>query len=335
MNAEQDIIKENINTYGGGKSFITMLFVMIVAALCWFTSIDEYAFKYLDSSLKGSLVVYGVSRSANALISVLQTASVPGLFTIGQALDPLNSLIERFSAIMELAIGSLVIQRVLVEVFSSFGFKMLVTITGFGLCLAIYLNKKFGIRLGVKIFATLVLLRFTLVAVVFMCAWIDHLYIDEKIKLNRQKVEWVSSEVAKSDGISGDATNQSGNVKGAVNVPSINEQAVDSAPNGEGKFQGFLGSVTNGVDKLKNMVSEAKNNIKSAVQKINPVELKKRMEDFVPNVLNLISYFILKTIILPLIFLYVCERIYLEVWSFDAAGLMRRSEYKKHGISAS
>lgn len=322
------MIHEDARIEGGRKRsgkmlFLAFLSIILVVILCWIDLADESASKYLDVSLRESLVIYGIARSINALISVLQTTHFPGFLTIGQTLDPLNSLIERFSALMELAIGSLVIQKVLVEVFADIGFKFLVTMVGLLLGVAIIINNRVVIQFTSKIFISVVFLRLVLVTIIFMCGWVNNVFINEKINKDRRQVEWANSEVVKYDDLP--LKNEIPDAKDDAVGNSLNEDSTEVKSAKDGVTKGFFEAAMNKLDKMRDKVKEAANRIKDGASKFNPIEIKKRMESFVPNILHLMAYFFLKTILLPVIFFYVCKRTLLVVWDIDLASLLRRN----------
>ena len=90
--------------------------LLLPAALCgllvvvWLTPPDRAAARQVEAGLRRALVTYAAARALNAVISVAQGTEValePGgvgvVFAPGQALDPINDLVEQFSALMLLA----------------------------------------------------------------------------------------------------------------------------------------------------------------------------------------------------------------------------------------
>lgn len=84
--------------------------------------LDQAGFNYLDDALVKAGAAFGAARAANAFISLLQSTEVEAgigvgvIVGIGEVLDPVNDLVERFSWIMLAALTSLGIQRFLLEV---------------------------------------------------------------------------------------------------------------------------------------------------------------------------------------------------------------------------
>ena len=61
--------------------------------------------------------------------------------SIGETLDPLNDLIERFSGVMLWGLSSLALQKILITIFSSYPVKILLTILSFGMIINLLLSK--------------------------------------------------------------------------------------------------------------------------------------------------------------------------------------------------
>jgi hypothetical protein len=94
----------------------------LLAAL-WLAPPDRAATRHVEDGLKRALVTYAAARALNAVISVAQGTEValePGgvgvVLAPGQALDPINDLVEQFSALMLLASVSFGVQRALLGI---------------------------------------------------------------------------------------------------------------------------------------------------------------------------------------------------------------------------
>ena len=106
-------------------AFSTILLLALVG-LSWHGGLDRYASAESDNLLTQALTAFTIARTLNAGISAvqgteiaLQPAGVGVTLTPGEALDPLNDLIERFSGLMLIALGSIGTQMLLAEVFAS------------------------------------------------------------------------------------------------------------------------------------------------------------------------------------------------------------------------
>jgi hypothetical protein len=95
-----------------------LLAVAVVLALAWIGSLDALARDYVDTALKRAMLTFAAARSANAIISVAQSMTISAVVSIspGQALDPLNDVVEDFSNLMLAASVSLGAQRLLISI---------------------------------------------------------------------------------------------------------------------------------------------------------------------------------------------------------------------------
>ena len=87
----------------------------------------------LDKAFITGGVVYATARGIHAAVSVVQGTELDALvatITIGEILDPLNDLVERFSAVLLAALGSLALQKILLDIISSSRFSYLLVVIG-------------------------------------------------------------------------------------------------------------------------------------------------------------------------------------------------------------
>lgn len=96
------------------------------------TRIDKTATAQVEESLARALTCFALARVTNGAISVIQESEVAvsptgvGLnLALGQILDPLNDLVERFSWVMLVALTSLGVQRFLLEISPWLGIQLL------------------------------------------------------------------------------------------------------------------------------------------------------------------------------------------------------------------
>jgi len=88
-----------------------------------FGQADRAAIETVDAAFERALVAFALARVANAAISFLQDTEVGiaplGIgvtLAVGEVLDPVNDLVERFSWVMLLSLTALGVQKVLLEV---------------------------------------------------------------------------------------------------------------------------------------------------------------------------------------------------------------------------
>ena len=122
------------------KRLIVSLLLVVLAVSCFMSLpevilrplglsyLDNKAEEYYNSTMKNALVAYAVARTINAGVSVIQDteielspAGVGVSLALGELLDPLNDIIEKFSWVMLVSLTSLAIQRVILEIGQFFG----------------------------------------------------------------------------------------------------------------------------------------------------------------------------------------------------------------------
>lgn len=199
-----------------------LLCVASLTVIAWSGLLDGLSEQYLDGALLGSGAIYATARGINALVSVLQGTEMNAFvltFTVGELLDPVNDLIERFSGVMMVALGSLALQKLLLEVVSDFTFNILLTAFGVGVIFAKFLGAKSFYRLIAKFFAVTVLIRFSLAAVVLANSWADVIFLQTK---ENQKYEAIKifherlAVVGEKAGIESSLTNEASPVEAAI-----------------------------------------------------------------------------------------------------------------------
>ena len=89
----------------------------------YLVAVDNVSMEYIDGSFRKALYSYGIARGINALISLfkgteldLSPAGVGITVALGEILDPIDDLVERFSWVMLASLISLGIQRFIVEI---------------------------------------------------------------------------------------------------------------------------------------------------------------------------------------------------------------------------
>lgn len=88
-----------------------------------FQQADAVGRVYVDEAFDRALIAFALARATNAVISVIQDSEVDiapaGIgvtIAVGEVLDPINDMIERFSMVMLASLVSLGIQKFLIDV---------------------------------------------------------------------------------------------------------------------------------------------------------------------------------------------------------------------------
>ena len=99
---------------GISSKALVSIFIILTVGLSSARVLDDYVDDYTTNSIKNAALTYATARGINALVSMMQSSEVQagvgivsGSMTIGELLDPINDMIERFSTIMTWVLASL------------------------------------------------------------------------------------------------------------------------------------------------------------------------------------------------------------------------------------
>ena len=176
------------------------IIVIALLILSWWGILDSLSIIVNTESIKDAAIIYGIARSINGVISVLQSAEISALVGSvhpGELLDPMNDLIERFSTVMSWSLGSLVLQKVLLAVFSSYSFKVIFTL----FCVITLCVIHFGNSLTLKnklwtIFAIVASLRFSIAIICGLTAIVDYGFIQKIEQESLRTVQSFSTDIS-------------------------------------------------------------------------------------------------------------------------------------------
>jgi hypothetical protein len=150
--------------------------------LAWTGSLDRVSQDYVGASLLDAGIIYATARGINALVSALQGTELdmwPVTFSIGELLDPINDVIERFSGVMTVAVASLVIQQLLLTVVSDVTFSVALTALGAGALIAWFVARSGGFPALFRLFLVAAFVRFSLALVLLANLWVDQVFLPD------------------------------------------------------------------------------------------------------------------------------------------------------------
>ena len=184
------------------RTLAACLLVGILLLVSWLKPLDEVTDDYLSDSIKTGVIIYGISRAINAAVSVIQSAEVSvaiASFAPGQALDPLNDLVERFSEVMTVSLTSLALQKVLAEIAGKQVFNTLLTLAAFAFVISILLTRYQAHAtyriLAFRLFAAIVVVRFFIPVMVLANSAVDRLFVDPEVQLETQHLKGIQKAV--------------------------------------------------------------------------------------------------------------------------------------------
>lgn len=191
------------------KKYIVSGLVVLSLLIAWSSVFDVMAKEFTNEGLVQSGAFFGTIRFLNAVISVFQEVEINffvSSLAVGELLDPVNDLVEYVSEGLKLAIGSYLLQRVIVEVSSTFLFNIIFTISGLGYIASLYFFS-LGLKAVLyKTFLTMLFLRFAVILAMFATTAFSASFLDQKIESENQKTATLSSELndtrAAAEGVS-------------------------------------------------------------------------------------------------------------------------------------
>ena len=155
----------------------------IALVLTWMPELDDYANDYLDASIADAGVIYASARGLNAVISVIQSIEISislgaGVaVNLGEVLDPLNDMIERFSAFVLTGLVGLGLQKMVLVLSSSVFTKGLTTVVLVASWLVWFFRGALPSVLK-KVLWLMVLVRFAFAIEVGLCWVLDQAYFN-------------------------------------------------------------------------------------------------------------------------------------------------------------
>lgn len=153
--------------------------------LNWLPGLDDAAESYLADAITDNLIIFATARSLNAIISVIQSVELSislgaGVAVhLGELLDPLNDLIERFSGFVLYGLAGLGLQKLVLVATSSLIMKVLTTLAIFG-GLALWLIKPGSYPWLPRLVLLILIVRFAFIVEVGVIATLDKLYFDDQ-----------------------------------------------------------------------------------------------------------------------------------------------------------
>ena len=176
------------------------IFIVLILIISWSSGLDSLATYVNSESIKDGAIIYGLARSINGVISVIQSAEIGGVIGSvhpGELLDPINDLIERFSSVMAWSLSSLVLQKVLLTIFNSIIFKLIFT----GVCILVLFARfifktNSNIQKMWSLFLIVASLRFSISIVCALTAIVDYGFIQEIEQTSLKTVRQFNSDIS-------------------------------------------------------------------------------------------------------------------------------------------
>lgn len=197
-------------------SLLLVLCMVILLTVSWedithnhlTTHVEQHSVTYLNETLKTAGAAFLIGRALNASISVLQSFTITpfiGELSLGEVLDPVNDLIERFSLVMLAVTISLGIQLLLMEIGISVNMSWIILPALVLILISLFIrtdsNKYLFRMLAYKLLLVVLLIRFAIPITGSIGAYISGDFLAEKrnaaietIENLKEKIESISMQ---------------------------------------------------------------------------------------------------------------------------------------------
>jgi len=286
-------METNNIAWSPARKGLMVALVSLTVLLSSITSVDRIAEAEHESLFQRALITFALARTLNGVISAvqgtelaLQPAGVGVTLTPGQALDPINDMIERFSWIMLGATLSLGVQQVLLDIGQWWGVRLLLGALGL-LWLWFRLFRQTRESAGsrdagqviFRVFIIVLFIRFAVPAAMIANQGLYHLFLESRYVESTQVIESAGAEITQAE------------------ESALSEQ-------GGSEEESLFEALGRTFDSTQNSV-----NFKQRV-----AHIKERAAEVIEHMIQLSVVFILQTGILPIAFLWIFLQLFRQLF---------------------
>ena len=261
------------------RKILWSLVAVVATAIAFSSVVDDAGRRYSDEAFKNALVTFAVARTLNGVISVAQGTELalePGgvgvVLTLGQVLDPINDLVERFSSVRLVATSSIGLQSVLLRIAAWWGLTLALALASCFALLALWRPQLGAARVAISLLLIVIFLRFAVPLLVIGTTLVFDQFLAEDqvtataaLETTRDQIEEISSQAS---------------------VPDIEDPSF--------------------IDQLSSAFNKSLQSINPGEQL---ERLSDRVSNSAEHIIDLIVIFVLQTILLPIGFLWLVIRI--------------------------
>ncbi len=249
--------------------------------------LDEFGKETAEKAFQRALVTFAAARTLNGVISVAQgtevaiePAGVGVNFTVGQILDPVNDLVERFSSVMLVATSALGLQNILLTISKWWGVSLLMLLSIVGLLVTLW-SPSAGRwnKAALRIVLITVAIRFALPLMVIGTNLVFDTFLEQQHSAAALALEATSAEISE-----------------------LSEQNKPPEPVEEQSLRDKIGSFLD--DSLDRV------NVTDKLEQV-----RDRLSNASEHIINLIVIFVLQTIVIPIMFLYLLVNLFKAIGS--------------------
>ncbi len=259
---------------------------------------DQKTDKHLDQLLINAGAAYGVSRGLNAIISVIQESDINviiGNLALGEALDPVNDIVERFSNVMLVSITSIGIQKFIYQAGKYLGVNLFLTLALLSLFTSSFIQC-FPILKGEKAIAVSATLGTTFLTIFFLARFIIPLITLVSIQSANFFEKDINTLINELEEIKDSSRLEYSQLSSEF---EYSEETTEQ--NGD---KGLLSRIT---DSVKNTGKQISDTFNIENLKANIVKVTDSLKESIQHILDLIVLFIIQTIVVPILTLLLLK----------------------------
>jgi hypothetical protein len=303
---------------------IAIVAVVAAIACSWIPSIQDLANEQVNSGLKRAVASFAVAKTLNAAISAAQGTEVAlqplgfGLtLTLGQALDPLNDLVEQFATLMLTASIAFGVQKVLLAMGAHWAVSLGVTVVA-ATWAALFFYDRAPTWLS-RLLVVLILVRFAVPVITIGSDWTFQAFLAKNYDEAQTSLGMVASGAEKvAVSLSGQGRNDGDKAegKGSKATPAPGEQGRSEASPldklksffGSGADNGTAPSEGQAVDEpgwRERITQIAKQALASLDIRAKLADLRNSVDKATDHIIDLMVVFLMQTIVVPILLLWV------------------------------
>jgi hypothetical protein len=262
------------------NKWLWVALAMTTVALAFAGVVDRAGEAAAEDAFKRALVTFAAARALNSAISVAQGTELavePGgvgvIVAIGEALDPINDLVEQFSTVMLVATSSLGLQNILLDITAWWGITALLCLAAGAVLLTSFIPQaavQAWLPLARRLLLAAIFLRFVLPLLVIGTSWAFDTFLAAEQAAATAAIESTTAT-----------------------VQAINDDTATDTPDPEDMSL---------LDRLDSAINDA----------LETFQIDERLErvdaalsNAAEHVINLIVIFLLQTIVFPILFAWL------------------------------
>lgn len=268
------------------KKILYSVMIVLVLSIGFFRVVDDVTHESVDASLKSATLSFATARALDAGITVAQSTEVNffvGTVTIGELLNPISDLVDKFAWVMLLAMTSLGIQKFILVLMSSGFINVILMLSGVVWFITLWFRScsKFS-GSALKYFKLVVFIRFAVVITLILNIFVDRVFIKDEVASANENVSSLVELVDpdKMQTLSKQLAEQE-------QLPEEESSVIDSM---KAKWQNVKDSTLNPAQKI--------------------ADVNEKVESSVANFVHLMTLFLLKTLFIPLFFLWLMKSLF-------------------------